>query len=283
MYKSTYQVNIGKNSKIEWRHHTFNAWSGCDRISPGCDNCYAGRIEKRFPGRFGTWGQHGKRVVTSDAYWKRPLRWNAEARETGERKRVLVNSLSDVFEDREDLVGPRRRLGDLIEDCPDLDWLLLTKRPRSSWLLLSVMFRLGQSRILPRNVWVGVTCEDGGVQAMDRMRFSQDIWWYDSYVTFVSFEPLLGPIRLPPINYMASIEWAIIGGESGPKARPFHLEWCQNLIAQLRARGTKVFVKQLGANPVECDASMKLRDRKGADIDEWPEDLRIREIPNEFA
>src|SRR5689334_23137746 len=138
---------MSENSKIEWTHHTFNPWRGCARVSPGCEHCYAETWAKRNPAQFGTWGATGTRVVASDAMWREPLKWDRKAAAAGERHRVFCASLADVGEDRLDLMVPRRRLCELIVDTPNLDWLLLTKRPEN-------LARLFPQQILER-CWVG--------------------------------------------------------------------------------------------------------------------------------
>lgn len=121
---------MGANSKIEWTDHTFSPWIGCTKISPACDHCYAERSAparvKRAAG-VETWGPTGQRVRTSKAYWREPLKWNAEAQRTGTRPRVFCASLADVFDNA---VPPEWRtdLFALIMRCENLDFLLLTKR-----------------------------------------------------------------------------------------------------------------------------------------------------------
>ena len=133
---------MAENSAIGWTHHTFNPWRGCQKVAPGCTNCYAEALAKRNPSVLGTWGADGTRVVAAEAYWREPLKWQRQAAAAGERRRVFCASLADVFEDWN---GPitnvrgekllcnqadlRRRLFALIDETPDLDWLLLTKRP----------------------------------------------------------------------------------------------------------------------------------------------------------
>ena len=116
---------MAENSKIEWCDHTFNPWIGCQKVSPGCDHCYA---EHMADHRFGwvEWGPHGKRKRTSDDNWRKPLRWAKNA--NGHRPRVFCASLADWLDNQ----VPRQwrsDLGRLIEDTPELDWLMLTKRP----------------------------------------------------------------------------------------------------------------------------------------------------------
>src|SRR6266404_3416295 len=120
-------LNMAENSKIEWCDHTFNPWIGCQKVSPGCDHCYAeAMMDKRY-GRV-KWGPHGERKRTSEDNWKKPLVWAKRA--NGHRPRVFCASLADWLDNR---VAPRWRsdLGRLIEDTPELDWLLLTKRPEN--------------------------------------------------------------------------------------------------------------------------------------------------------
>ena len=121
---------MGANSKIEWCDSTFNPWRGCTKVSAGCANCYAETMSHRNPALLGTWGPKGTRVVASEAMWRQPLRWNAEAalakerfitesileRYSGpyQRPRVFCASLADVFEDRPELIEPRARLWRLI-------------------------------------------------------------------------------------------------------------------------------------------------------------------------
>lgn len=258
--------------------HIFNAWHGCSKISDGCENCYAESISSGSIDLLGSWGPNGRRVINSESYFSKAIEWNLISKNKNKRDRVFVNLLSDVFEDHKSLVNPRRKLGNLILDCQELDWLLLTMRPLSGALMLRDMFSLENTRSMPNNVWIGVTCENGTENCINRLLNHGPLWWYDFRTSFVSFEPTIGPVRLPPLSRMKFFDFAIIGGEIGPNARPFHLEWAIDLFDQLRYRGTKIFVKQLGSNPFYMGLPLKLCDKNGEDINEWPNDLRIREI-----
>jgi protein gp37 len=124
---------MAENSNIEWTHHTFNPWIGCTKVSDGCKNCYAENLMDKRYGRV-KWGPQGTRVRTSEANWKKPLKWNREAEAKGERHRVFCASLADVFEDKPDqpeMEQWRLELLELIIKTPYLDWLLLTKRPEN--------------------------------------------------------------------------------------------------------------------------------------------------------
>ena len=118
---------MGENSKIEWCNHTFNPWIGCQKVSPGCDHCYAEAMMDHRYGRV-KWGPHGERKRTSPANWKNPLRWAKQA--NGRRPRVFCASLADWLDNRVPRDW-RSDLGRLIEATPELDWLLLTKRPEN--------------------------------------------------------------------------------------------------------------------------------------------------------
>ncbi|HEY2512934.1 MAG TPA: DUF5131 family protein, partial [Polyangiaceae bacterium] len=115
------------NSKIQWTDHTFNPWWGCQRVSPGCEHCYAEAFAKRTG--HGVWGPTAQRRFFGEAHWKEPLKWNEAAKRSGQRARVFCASMADVFEDRWELEPHRARLAGLIRVTPHLDWLLLTKRP----------------------------------------------------------------------------------------------------------------------------------------------------------
>lgn len=288
---------MGKTTSIEWCDHTFNFGRGCSKVSAGCANCYAEALSKRNPAVLGVWGESGTRVVASEVMWEEPPKWDWLAREAGERRRVFCASLADVFEDRPEWVEPRRRLFKLIEESENLDWLLLTKRPEN---VSGMSFRRWWLDDWPRNLWLGVSVENQET-ANRRIPILLDI---PAAVRFVSAEPLLGPIdfyagwlgwkgeRMTPVGPMVwvapAIDWLILGGESGPKARPCNIDWIRSGVKQCREAGVAPFVKQLGARPFvdvtgghryDDHTYFKSRDPKGGDPAEWPEDLRIREIP----
>ena len=300
---------MAQDSKIQWTHHTFNPWRGCTKVSPGCEHCYAETMSKRNPSVLGEWGPNGKRVIAAESYWRQPLAWDRAAAKAWERHRVFCASLADVFEDRKELHRPRLRLFRLIEATPNLDWLLLTKRPENVMPALKQAAMLDDSEFVtawyfrsrvPHNVWLGVSVEDQQ-RADERIPL---LLQTPAAVRFLSCEPLLGPISLrnvPGLNKLpavhaaegrghAGIDWVIVGGESGPGSRPFQVEWARSLRDQCKAAGVPFFLKQLGSNPVEphyqdtrpttmIHLPMSLRDKKGGDMAEWPADLRIREFP----
>ena len=258
-----------ENSKIPWTHHTFSAWEGCARVSEGCQHCYAETRDERWhEGKH--WGKEAPRYLHTDSYWKQPLRWDREAAAAGERRRVFSASLSDVFEDRRDLDVHRDRLFDLIDQTPNLDWLLLTKRPQHIARLAARWLKEA-----PANVWLGTTCENQK-RAEERLPFLLDI---KAVVHFVSAEPLLGPLDLRQWLGAARVNWLVVGGESGANARPCMLEWKRDLMRQCTAVCVAYFMKQMGAYPLEGLRKITVRDRKGESMDEFPTDLRVRDFP----
>jgi protein gp37 len=222
---------MAHNSKIEWTHHTFNPWWGCTKVSPGCDHCYAETWAKRT-GR-AVWGHRETRRAPSESYWKQPLLWDREARDQGRRSRVFCASMADVFEWGAELNPLRDRLWALIERTPNLDWLLLTKRPH-------LVSRLAPWSDWPLNVWLGATVENQKFAAK-RLPFLADI---PAKTRFLSCEPLLGPVDLS--EWRDAIDWVIAGGESGPRARPSDPEWFRSLVVQCRRLQIPFHFKQWG-------------------------------------
>lgn len=290
---------MGQDTKIEWAHDSWNPWIGCAKVSAGCKNCYA---EHDTPARVARakgaelWGVNAERKIVSDATWKVPLRWDRRAAQAGERRRVFL-SQCDPFEDRPDLVDPRKRLFDLIERTPSLDWLLLTKRPENASAFVPWIFGAPWP-----NVWIGASVED---QANAEAR----IPWLLSCpaaVRFLSCEPLLGPIDFVRVGYphpflrwhcrncdarcisatcpvcgyaterVEAIDWVIVGGESGPNARPMAAEWLTSLRDQCLTAGVPIFIKQMGN---ELARKFRCRDPKGGEMSEWPAEYRIRQFP----
>lgn len=224
---------MGKNSRIEWTHHTFNPWWGCQKVSPACKHCYAEAWAKRVGAA--VWGARAGRRFFGDAHWSQPARWNAEAIATGERRRVFCASMADIFENRRDLDAARARLWPVIEATPHLDWLLLTKRPEHAAQLAP------WGRDWPANVWLGTTVE---TQLWADRRLPH-LTAVPAQVRFVSCEPLLGPLDLS--EWLGkSLGWVIAGGESGGKARKSDPAWFRTLRDQCIKARVPFHFKQWG-------------------------------------
>lgn len=225
-----------ENSKIEWTDHTFNPWIGCTKVSDGCKHCYAEAQQDKRYGRV-QWGPQGKRIRTAAANWRKPLKWDREAKAAGKRARVFCSSLADVFEEKPDqpeIDEWRSDLFELISSTPNLDWLLLTKRPENvrkawHWELMGY----------PPNVWIGTSVENQE-QADKRIPALLEI---PAAVRFLSMEPLLGQVY---IDQLPRIDWVIVGGESGQNARPMHPYWARYIRNQCQAVGVPFFFKQWG-------------------------------------
>jgi len=222
-----------ENTKIEWADYTVNPWIGCTQISLGCDNCYAQVMMDRRYGRV-KWGAGEPRVRTSPANWKKPLNWNRKALVSGKRPFVFCSSLADVFDNEVDPAW-RTDLFALIEQTPQLVWLLLTKRIGNVEKMVET---------LPRNVALGATMVNQAEYDRDALKLHAAALKFTPLFTFGSFEPLLGPIELDPAT---APEWVIVGGESGRGARPMDLGWARSLREQCGKLGLIFNFKQKGA------------------------------------
>ena len=245
-----------ENSKIEWTDHTHNEWIGCAKVSPGCEHCYAETLMDTRYGRV-KWGVNGTRVLTSEANRRKPFSWDRAAKKSGVRYRVFCSSLSDVFENRNELIPWRQRLFHTISQTPNLDWLILTKRPENVMHFAFQQQLWWPSDSIPENIWIGTSVENQKA-ADERIPHLLNI---PAAVRFLSAEPLLGPLDLSPWfdwterNFREAlsrilegnlIHWVIVGGESGHDARPMHPEWVRSIRDQCQAAGVAFFFKQWG-------------------------------------
>ena len=268
---------MAETTGIEWADRTWSPWVGCQRVSPACDHCYAEAWAKRSG--LVQWGPHAERRRTSDDYWKRPHAWNRQAAREGRSLRVFP-SLCDPFDNqvpeewREDFWA-------LIHDTPQLDWLLLTKRPQNIARMLPPGWMQDEPWPWP-NVWLGTTAEN---QAEADRRIPH-LLAVPAAVRFLSCEPLLGPIEIvsslscechDAVNDFTrrsdGIHWIIAGGESGPGARPSHPDWFRSLRDQCAAFGVPYFHKQNGEWAVYYD-----RDREDPDWRRCPRADRRGEL-----
>jgi protein gp37 len=227
---------MGETTAIAWTDHTFNPWWGCERVSPGCQNCYAEAFAKRTGNV--VWGKKADRRRFGDKHWQEPLKWDRQAEKDGKRHLVFCASMADVFEDRIDHLEDRRRLFDLIEGTPHLTWQLLTKRPENVLNMVPLHWIGGW----PAHAWIGTTVEDQQ-RADERIPHLARI---PAPVRFLSCEPLLGYVDL--INHVEGVDWVIVGGESGPGHRPLDIENARTMRDQCRMWDVPFFFKQVGGH-----------------------------------
>ncbi len=297
-------------SNIEWTEATWNPTTGCDQVSAGCDNCYALTMAKRLKAmdsaKYQTDGDPrtsgpGFGVAMHEDALSIPLRWRKP-------RTVFVNSMSDLFHPKvsDEFIA---KVFAVMAATPHHTYQVLTKRaPRMRSLLNNLewctqvlhesLTRLhGPSRGLPAwplpNVWLGVSAEN---QEQADRRVSELVKT-PAAIRFVSAEPLLGPVdlskwlgiewsdmgmwleeMLATVSGRGSLlDWVIVGGESGPGARPMDGNWVADLVDQCQASSTAVFVKQMGS--VWAAGHNRTDNPKGGDPLAWPEALRVRQTP----
>lgn len=256
---------MSADSAISWTDHTFNPWWGCVKVSPGCQHCYAETLSNRFGGD--VWGVGKPRRTFGDSHWNDPLRWDTKARTASRIDRVFTASMADVFEDRRDLDAPRARLFALVEQTPNLQWLILSKRADRMVDLAPASWRDGW----PANA-VAMTSVENQRYAEHRL---PELLRVPAPLHGVSVEPLLGPVDLTP--WLAGLDWVIVGGESGPGARTMQLTWATDVMEQCRRSSTPFFMKQLGAVMAK---KLKKATHKGEAMADLPPWLRVREFPS---
>ena len=271
---------------------------------------YAEALADRFGPSWGGWGKGAQRIKAKN--WHEPKRWNKTDKDSftvGDPPTTVFPSLCDWLDDEVPIEWLAEFL-QLIHDTPNLHWLLLTKRPENFESRMRAA--IGRFQLLepkdytwiedwvchrnaPTNVSIIVSVENQ--ETADKR--IPELLKIPARIRGLSIEPLLGPVDLDPFNLPdtegiqagdSGIDWLIIGGESGPGARPCNVEWIRSLVSQGKAAGVSVFVKQLGAKPVEnandedgCPlgkVNILVAHSKGGDPAEWPEDLRVREFPD---
>ncbi len=324
---------MSEGTKIEWTDATWNpirarlragegitslGWH-CERVSPGCEHCYAEHINAR---RFGTGRAYTRgmrdnvETFIDEETIVRPLRWRKP-------RRVFVGSMTDIFGEwvSDALLD---RLFTVMALTPHITYQVLTKRParmrkyvglvrerlraRHIEFLWSQLGRTGDLSWPLPNVWLGVSVEDQR-RAEERIPLLLDT---PAIMRFLSCEPLLEDVDLDPVfpnsthsaDWCADLDWVIVGGESGPHARPCDVGWVRSIVRQCQEAFVPVFVKQLGARAYlvigvepfgleigpgstskvvpgagELREPVRHSDPKGGDPAEWPEDLRVREFP----
>lgn len=300
-----------QNTKIQWTDSCWNPVRGCSRVSPGCDNCYAMGQAHRFSGPGGPYDglttlRKGKvdwsgRVRFVPNALGEPLRWRKP-------RRVFVNSMSDLFHESLSNEQVAAVFG-VMAACPQHTFQVLTKRAERmrewfEWLAFDCcdengppepvvcgihaanhcadVDHLGLPATWPLfNVWLGVSAEDQK-RADERV---PHLLATPAVVRFVSVEPQVGHVDLSAfLSHEIGLDWAIIGGESGSRARLFDIAWARQLKEQCTDAGVAFFMKQAGANVIDSDyglSPLSYHDKKGGNMSEWPEDVRVRQFPGE--
>ena len=246
---------MSDRSGIEWTEATWNATTGCDRTSPGCDNCYALTLAKRLKAMGSPKYQNDGDPHTSGPGFaltlhpdqlELPYRWRAP-------RTVFVNSMSDLFHPDVPLEFIRRVFA-VMADTPRHTYQILTKRSKR-------LASLAGGLEWPSNVWMGVSVETSRYAfRIDHLRS------VGAAVRFVSAEPLLGP--LPDLD-LSGIHWLIAGGESGPRARPMHVAWVRDLRDQCAAADIPFFFKQWGGRAPKANG----RELDGIHHNDMPAEL----------
>lgn len=262
---------MADRTRIAWTDATWNPVTGCTPISAGCANCYARRMSRRLRYAGVDRYRHEFKPTFHQRALGEPLKWRKP-------RRVFVCSMGDLFHE-----GIETRyiaaIFATMNNCPRHTFQLLTKRPERYKEIQGELIDLDHP---PANIWLGTSCED---QVAFDVR-TEDLYGCPAAVRWVSLEPLLGPIDLA--DAIGWLNWVVVGGETGPGARPCHVRCVREIVEQCAAAGVPCFVKQLGAYAV-LDAryerglpgSRRLRDRRGADPEEWPDDLVVRQFPGD--
>lgn len=308
---------MSDNTGITWtslpwvgRGATWNPVTGCSKVSAACKHCYAERDWKRLSANSKAKKYYGRKfndVQCHPDVLDQPLRWTKP-------RGIFVNSMSDLF--HEDV--PFEFIASVfavMSVTTRHTYMVLTKRPQRmveffEWASdgnavgsFGVAFKIAEhwpehipwkgydncGPLFPyENVWLGVTVESQEA-ADERIPL---LLQTPAAKRFVSCEPLLGevdltsygllPLSLPAYQFLHWLDWVIVGGESGPKARPMILGHAKEIVRQCHEANTPVFVKQLGAKPTNREGQPhQISDRKGAIMDEWPEGLRVQQFPSE--
>jgi protein gp37 len=218
---------MADGSAIEWTDATWNPVTGCTKISAGCDHCYAERFSERFRGTLGHPFESGFDLTLRPERLEQPLRWR-------QPRMIFVNSMSDLFHKG----IPNEFVARVFETMERANWhtyQILTKRSSLMRNFLRKRYGPGSS---PTHMWFGVSVEDGS--KLSRVRHLQES---PAGVRFLSIEPLIGPIGNLDLK---GIDWVIVGGESGPQARPMRREWVRPIRDQCKTAKVAFFFKQWG-------------------------------------
>ncbi|WP_279479466.1 phage Gp37/Gp68 family protein [Aureimonas sp. SK2] len=249
---------MAATSDIEWTNSTWNPVTGCTKVSAGCDLCYAERFSERFRGVPGHPFENGFDLTLRPKRLDQPLSWRRP-------RMIFVNSMSDLFHKDvpTDFVD---RVFNTMEAADWHEYQILTKR---SSLLRDYVNRRYADRTPPEHIWLGVSVEDGHM--LTRVRHLRQA---RAGVRFLSIEPLIGPVGDLDLT---GIHWVIVGGESGPRARPMDPAWVLDVRNRCRAAGVPFFFKQWGGRTPKAAG----RTLEGEVFNEWPAAARASLIAAE--
>lgn len=253
-------------TNIQWTDYTWNPWVGCNWISAGCDNCYMFSEQRRR-------NINPEKVRRTTTTFDKPLKKDRQKNykiEAGSN--VFVCSYSDFFHPLAD--EWRDEAWAIIKQRPDVIFQIVTKRTSDLASRLPADWGDGYP-----NVWLIVSVENTAM--LPRIDKLLDI---PAAVRGVSYEPALeyvdfGAYLLQLENSHTNLDWIIVGGESGDNARPFQIDWARKTVKDCKDSGVACFVKQMGSVAMQADEHVLFFDKKGGDIEEWPEELRVQQFP----
>ncbi len=250
---------MSEYSRIEWTESTWNPVTGCKKISPACENCYAEAFANRFRGVKGHPYEQGFRVKIWPKRLELPFGWK-------EPRKIFVNSMSDLYleEVHDDYI---KNIFDTMALANWHIYQILTKRAKrmADWCLFKYGEYSNENRLLPNHIWMGVSVETEKYKC--RIEYLKKV---PAKIRFISFEPLLGQMDLDE-QLLKGIDWVIVGGESGPKARRMRKEWVDNIFETCKKAGVLFFFKQWGTYNVKGEKVGKARSGRSYNGRLWNE------------
>lgn len=218
---------MAAKTQIEWTNATWNPVTGCTKISAGCDNCYAERFSERFRGVKGHPFEFGFDLKLKPERLEQPLSWKKP-------RMIFVNSMSDLFHKE----VPTDYIDQVFDIMEKANWHIFQVLTKRSSLMKKFVNKRYKNQPVPENIWLGVSVED--YTKRSRIKHLQDT---NASIRFLSIEPLIGP---PGEMNLENIQWAIVGGESGPNARVMQLSWARDIRDQCIKQKVPFFFKQWG-------------------------------------
>ncbi|QPF90591.1 DUF5131 family protein [Bradyrhizobium commune] len=244
---------MAASTQIEWTDATWNPVTGCTKITRGCDLCYAERFSERFRGVLGHPFESGFDLKLRPERLEQPLTWR-------QPRRIFVNSMSDLFHKE----IPKSFIDSIFKTMETANWHTFQVLTKRSSLMTRYLLNRYRAERAPPHIWLGVSIED----AQNAVRLKH-LHAARASTKFVSFEPLLGPVGKLDLE---GIDWAIVGGESGPRARPMAEEWAIEIRDQCRTAKVAFFFKQWGGTRPKSGGRLL----KGREWNQYPRISRTR-------